>query len=228
MRTLTIKEIEKRVKFKCTDYQVMSGSTTQKTTLKHKSCGNVYTTRLPDFEKSKIGCPGCARKKQGGKKNILSYTKQASITNLKPLEYLGDSKKCKHKCLECGSVCFYKPNYVVQRKSTGCYNCNAPGGYSKTEILWLRSIEITYGIRLERAGTRKGQRKIGKLSVDGFHKKSNTVFEFNGDFFHDKKKDLKRYKQLSKLGYNVVYIYESDYHKGWQYTGYIKASSSPS
>lgn len=228
MRTLTIKEIENRVKLKCTEYKVLAGSTTQATILKHIECGNTYTTRLSDFEKSKIGCPRCARKKQGSKKLLTLYDKQAAITNLKPLEYLGDSKKCKHKCLECGSLCFYKPNYVIKRKATGCYNCNAPGGYSKTEILWLRRIESTYAISLERAGTRKGQHKIGKFSVDGFHKKSKTIFEFNGDFFHNRKKDIKRYKQLSKLGYNVVYVYESDYHKGKQYTGYIKASSSPS
>ena len=73
---------------------------------------------------------------------------------------------------------------------------------------------------------------VGK--VDGYCKKNNTVYEFHGDYWHgnpnvynsndinpDTKtsfgelynKTLQRDNNIRKLGYNLVTIWECDYHK---------------
>ena len=70
--------------------------------------------------------------------------------------------------------------------------------------------------------------------VDGFHKESNTVYEFNGDFFHgnpeffesdeinpiNKKTfgqlyqdTLEREQKIRNSGYNLVVIWENDFRK---------------
>jgi G:T-mismatch repair DNA endonuclease (very short patch repair protein) len=85
--------------------------------------------------------------------------------------------------------------------------------------------------------------KTGKTKVDGFIAKTNTIIEFHGDFFHGNpnvyERDtynhitkctmgelydntLDRMTQLRDLGYNVLYIWESDYHH-WKDHGQFNA-----
>ena len=90
---------------------------------------------------------------------------------------------------------------------------------------WLDDI----GIEIENR-----QYKIGKYIVDGYNPSTNTIYEFNGDFWHGNpnkynssdinpqtkcsfgdlyRKTLNKEKALLKRGYNVISIWESDYKK---------------
>jgi G:T-mismatch repair DNA endonuclease (very short patch repair protein) len=91
-----------------------------------------------------------------------------------------------------------------------------------------------YSIKIQHAENDGEYRIPGtRYRCDGFHKESNTIFEFHGDCFHGKPKKYKkndkpnpfsnltalqlyrktkaREKELKELGYFVCTIWESDY-----------------
>lgn len=91
------------------------------------------------------------------------------------------------------------------------------------ENSWLDSLNIN-----------ERQVRIGKYIVDGFDPLTNTIYEFNGDFWHGNpskynpsdinyvnnmkfgdlyEKTLVKENYLRSLGYNVVSIWESDFNK---------------
>ena len=72
---------------------------------------------------------------------------------------------------------------------------------------------------------------IGNYIVDGYDSKTNTVYEYLGDYWHGNpkifksneynktngqtfgelyEKTMKRIESLKTMGYNVVYVWESD------------------
>ncbi|OAJ39748.1 hypothetical protein BDEG_23574 [Batrachochytrium dendrobatidis JEL423] len=52
------------------------------------------------------------------------------------------------------------------------------GNVSKSEKLWIRSIEEELGRNIEQ------NKRIGRYNADGYDGETNTVYEFNGCFFH--------------------------------------------
>lgn len=99
---------------------------------------------------------------------------------------------------------------------------------SKIEIEWLNSLGIPND-------SKHRQVVLGESRVDGFKPETNTVYEFLGDYWHgnpnifnpneiNKHNDftmgelyletLDRFNKLKSLGYNIVYIWESQYKKG--------------
>jgi hypothetical protein len=103
-------------------------------------------------------------------------------------------------------------------RGCGCRLCFLTQRSSKMELEWLNSLNINVVIG----------KQIGKFSVDGFDPLTNTIYEFLGDFWHGKIKDLKtfnydsvtkymytfyRFNELSKLGYNINYIWEDEWMK---------------
>ena len=98
---------------------------------------------------------------------------------------------------------------------------------SKTETEWLDSLGLPNDI-IHR------QVVLGECRVDGFDPKTNTVYEFLGDYWHGNPKlfdsnelnkhngismgelymqTLNRFDTLKSMGYDVKYIWESDYKK---------------
>ena len=76
------------------------------------------------------------------------------------------------------------------------------------------------------------QYKIDKYRVDGYDPNTNTIYEFNGDFWHGNpnrfdsnelnrvskltfgelyQKTLDKENKLKELGYNVISIWETDF-----------------
>lgn len=76
-----------------------------------------------------------------------------------------------------------------------------------------------------------------KLCVDGYNKETNTIYEFQGDFWHgnpaiynlddinrtNKKtyrelydKTMNKINKMKSMGYNVIYIWENDWTKAVQ------------
>lgn len=98
---------------------------------------------------------------------------------------------------------------------------------SKIEIEWLNSLGLPND-------KEHRQVVIGEYRVDGFNPETNTIYEFLGDYWHGNPKlfnsmDINKHNNLSmnelynktieriemfkNQGYNVKYIWESDYRK---------------
>jgi hypothetical protein len=167
------------------------------------------------------GCPEC-----GGtiKQNTEYFINRAnSIHNKKYdyslVDYENQHKKVTILCKEHGK---FKQTPNSHLNNSGCPKCGNKFGIM--ENMWLDSLNIE-----------KRQFKIGKYFVDGYDPVTNTVYEFNGDFWHgnpnkynlndvniiNKKtfgelyeNTLDKEKKLIELGYNVISIWETDYLRG--------------
>lgn len=124
----------------------------------------------------------------------------------------------------------------IHLRGHGCSKCK-PNGYSNMAIAWLTHEEQLRKIRIKHI-LNGGEQKIIKYLVDGFHEKSNTVFEFHGCFWHshnncdlyklqpDKihpiikithgknyEKTKKRENEIKALGYNLIIMWECEWNK---------------
>lgn len=188
------------------------------------------------------GCPNCQKAKVSKSKMM---TKDDFKVSLKKKhqgrytlvgEYAGSKgEKLKFLDSKCGKT-FYAVKRSILYNGSGCPHCNHPSRSSKVALDWLRYEAKTRGIRIRHAenwgevvlpGTR--------FRVDGFHKPTNTVFEFYGDYYHGNpkrfkpadvchpynrktagellKKTLEREKTIKELGYNLVTMWESDFRE---------------
>jgi len=125
------------------------------------------------------------------------------------------------------------PNNHLRER--GCFKCKNKG-YSKVSLEWLKFCEVKYNCKIQNAITIEGEYNIPNTSlrVDGYCAKTNTIFEFYGDFYHgnpevfDPKdwnpisekiyddlyhKTLNREKYLTSLNYNIISIWENDWEK---------------
>lgn len=103
----------------------------------------------------------------------------------------------------------------------GCPKCGNRFGIKENK--WLDSLNI-----------KERQVRIGKYIVDGYDSITNTIYEFNGDFWHGNpnlynpedynsvskktfgelyRNTINREKYLIKKGYNVISIWENDFIK---------------
>ena len=112
----------------------------------------------------------------------------------------------------------------------GCPQCSK-SNYSKVSIEWLNSLSLD--IQHAENG---GEYRIPntRFHVDGYHKETNTVYEFHGDVYHGNpklyspddtphpfnkditagelyQKTIQREEEIKSLGYNLVVMWESDY-----------------
>lgn len=118
----------------------------------------------------------------------------------------------------------------------GCQKCSL-GNYSKICIEWLEGIMKRYNIFIQH--TNNFGEKILKINnkiykVDGYCEKTNTIYEFMGDFFHGNpqiynsnninplikktygelyQNTMCRINIIKKEGYNIVIIWENEYRK---------------
>ena len=115
-----------------------------------------------------------------------------------------------------------------------------PDGYrpkEKQSILahkWLAWESHTRGIRIEHSRNGGEKRVEPHYSLDGYHEKTNTAFEFDGCFFHGHnlcypgyetnprigltmnelyQKTLQKRKHLKEKGMNLVHIWECEFKK---------------
>ena len=127
------------------------------------------------------------------------------------------------KCRHCHGV-FKKTLGSLLQHSSKCackLGVNSGRGYSTRSIQWLDEIARKNRKVIQHAEC-GGEFRIPehRLYVDGYHKRSNTVFEFLGDYWHKhvspdaRKKTMQRLRKIKSLGYRVVFIWESDYIKG--------------
>lgn len=157
---------------------------------------------------------------------ILKYWDEEK--NIKYNNLLSEKRKFYFKCEKCKKSRLFSIKKRLEMATNLCNRCNKRM-VSKAETQWLDSLKIKnlfrqYVIYI-------GKKKI---FVDGFDLKTNTIFEYNGSYWHgdpkiyDPKKfnkkcrktfgklyeeTLKREKLLLDNGYKLIIMWESDFKK---------------
>lgn len=187
----------------------------------------------PNNHLSGQGCAKCT-KQSHRKSNTIDFIKKAeikhnSVYNYSSVNYLHAKSKVDIICNLHG-VFLQTPMHHLW--GLGCPKC-ANNGYSKLAIDWIEAIMRVQSIFIQHAGN-IGEYVISgtKYKVDGYHKDTNTVYEFYGDYFHGNPKryiantynkllsktmeelhqaTISREQKIRELGYNLVAIWEYDY-----------------
>ncbi len=159
--------------------------------------------------------------------NATDYTKYLPTLEKLEVELIeaeGIKGSSAFRCAKCGEE--WKARiWDVCNREQGCQGCAAKVG-SKAATKWLDALSI--GVREYRIpGT--------TYLADGYDPKSNTAYEFLGDFWHgnltvyepdaiNPKRGISfedlfiqttnRLQEIRDLGYQVVYIWESDWRRG--------------
>jgi len=177
--------------------------------------------QVPNSHLSGAGCPKCCK---SSKIDNLEFIKRArtkhgdrydySLTN-----YINSFTNVDIICKDHGVFSQKPTNHLFEN---GCPKCGT--NYGIKENRWLDS----FGVKNEYR-----QYKIDKYFVDGYDPITNTIYEFNGDFWHGNpnkykeedinpingksfgyllSKTIEKENKLRKLGYNFVSIWESEYN----------------
>lgn len=184
------------------------------------------------------GCPSCAINRKRIKASEEFTSKAFGIHGDKydysDAVYVAAVSKVAIYCKACGQDFKQSPHHHITGKN-GCPKCKRKG-FSKMAIRWLEHEAKKRRIKIQHA-LNDGEFWIPgtRLRVDGYNRRSNTVFEFYGDHFHGNikvlnenskpnpfstktakqlfDKTMKREEKLRALGYKVVSIWESDWKK---------------
>ena len=166
------------------------------------------------------GCPKCGGTMKQNTNDFInrSYLIYGDRYDYKLVDYKNIHEKVIIICREHGEF-RQTPNSHLH--NSGCPKCGDKFGIM--ENTWLDYLNVN-----------NRQVRIGKYIVDGYDPITNTIYEFNGDFWHGNpskyknydvnqilgksfgelyKKTLEKENNLKKLGYNVISIWESDYLK---------------
>lgn len=190
--------------------------------------GNV-TRKATGYKKS--FCPVC----NGSKWTHARYVKELKVKHptIVPVDkYVNAMTKILHRCNTCGDEWKTWPDTLLNGRG-GCQQCGRSKN-STIAIEWLQSLEKKLRIKIQHAGNSREFVIPGtRLRVDGYNARKKIVFEFYGDVFHGNPKMFKRdaachpfsdvtagelYKktkakerQIRKLGYTLVTMWERDY-----------------
>jgi hypothetical protein len=173
------------------------------------------------------GCPKCAIKLVASqrKSNTKEFIDRANIIhNFKydysKTEYNFALEKLTIICPLHGEFHQTPDNHLHGK---GCRKCTA--NVSLKETMWLDSLNIPKEYR---------QYPLLRFKVDGFDPKTNTAYEFNGDYWHGNPKiydlnkmnkkigctfgelyeeTLRKEKELKDAGYKVITMWESEFKR---------------
>lgn len=167
---------------------------------------------------------GLSKRKGANSADYSQYLPQLETLNIKLIIPAGIKGQSTLECTKCGTQWKARIWDVCSREQ-GCQNC-ASKVASKIGNKWLDSLGIT--IREYRIpGT--------NYAVDGYDPKAKRVYEFLGDFWHGNlnvyepnaihpKKQVtfedlfiqttQRLQEIRDLGYEVRYVWESDWKHG--------------
>ena len=212
------------------------------------TCGTRWASSPKKLLGCKVGCPNCAKITQGGfKKTLKKYTAEcldATDGLVTPIEYLGDSKRSKHRCNVCNKEFNKVPNSLLQGYSRYCPHCKRnASAYSPVSESWLMKLNP----KCKRATT-EGEHtvRVGNsvFRVDGYDAKKKTIYEFLGDCWHgnpavyrprdrphpynDKtaaalhKATMTRMAKIAQhSGCKIIYVWEADFRTGKMRSGII-------
>lgn len=177
------------------------------------------------------GCSSCQNKKLLTTKRFIEKAKQihGNKYNYSKVKYINNSTKINIICLKHG---IFKQRPNAHLCGRGCYKCGMLNSFciSKKSQKWLDKVEKELGYKLER----EYFISVGRYIVDGFDSKTNTCYEYHGDYWHgnpkiyDPLKFNKRTKKtfgelfsktkdketlIKDAGYNLVIKWENDKYK---------------
>lgn len=174
--------------------------------------------QLPTNHLSGRGCGKCATECS----RILNFFEIVNNIHKNKYTYYNDYVNLRSKILiNCKEHGDFKQRAKNHLEGQGCPTCGSKFGIKENR--WLNYL-----------GIKERQVRIGKYIVDGFDQKTNTIYEFNGDFWHGNpdlynendinnvlnktfgelyKKTINRENYLIKRGYNVVSIWENDFDR---------------
>lgn len=141
-------------------------------------------------------------------------------------EYISAETKMRIVCKKHGE---FLQRAIDHTSGYGCPKCST--SISKKERAWLDQMGIP-----DTTSNRQVKIKIGnkKYNVDGYNPQTNTVYEFHGDYWHGNLniyqpdelnkvtgKDMqhhydetcRKHRDLKAAGYNLIWIWESDWKK---------------
>jgi Zn finger protein HypA/HybF involved in hydrogenase expression len=180
---------------------------------------------------------GCKRCNKGQLSTGVIFVEKAKKVHgneytYKNCEYVSALKKVLVTCKVHGDFA-QRPNDHLNGQ--GCPKCSSIG-MSRIAIEWIENYSRSHRLKNVQHAKNGGEFRIPgtRLRVDGFHKASNTVFEFHGSSWHGdpnvfKPKDkchpfkqnvtaqrlylktLDREHMIKKLGYNLITMWESNY-----------------
>ncbi len=212
------------------------------------TCKNLYKMKIKSRTKLGYNCPYCSGK-------ILSDLNRLSVlfphlvsewhptNNINPASNYsyGSSFAAWWLCLNCKYEWRCEIYHRTCKTPHGCPKCSNKF-YSKISIEWLTFVMLNENIDIQHA--KNGGEFIiptTNYRADGYCSKTNTVYEFNGSFYHGNpikfkpedvfrsfekngkkiiithgenyQKTLEKETKIKELGYNLVVMWESDYLK---------------
>ena len=206
-----------------------------KVKIKCHNCDEIFE-QIAECHYNGRGCMKCYGNPRKTKEEFIAKAKKLYPNNeydYSRVEYSSNRAKIKIGCNKCGNV------YMQVAKDHfrfGCPACANRLKISKPETEWLDQLSISNENRqfiIKTNEVKKNGVRKQRFVVDGFDPETNTVYEFLGDFWHGNlekfspekmnskakltfkqlnEKTFNKIDTLKKLGYNVVYIWESDYN----------------
>jgi Zn finger protein HypA/HybF involved in hydrogenase expression len=207
-----------------------------KVKIKCNKCNDLFE-QIAESHYTGCGCMRCYGNLRKSKEEFVIRAKQIypnNEYNYSEVEYRSNRTKIKITHNKCGN------SYMQIAKDHfrfGCPICAERFKVSKPETEWLNTFNIPKEFRqfvIKTNETVKDGIRKQWFNVDGFDPKTNTVYEFLGDYWHgnilleryaaDKinprtgttfgelnAKTMKKLDKLKEMGYNIVFIWESDY-----------------
>ena len=200
---------------------------------KCRNCAGVWRASIYNRTRNNSGCPYCSGHKVSDKNRLsIKYPEVCKewcleLNGKNPSEFSYNSHKMIWwKCLKCYHTWKTKV-YSRTVCGNGCPKCSV-WGVSKISQKWLDILGVPQK-------NREHYIKGLDIRVDGFDTKTNTVYEFLGDYWHGNpevflageinptinktfgqlyEETLERVKLLKSAGYKVVFIWENEFKRG--------------
>lgn len=169
------------------------------------------------------GCPKCSK---NSKKNFNYYMNIANEThgnyNYSKSEFIDTSSKIEIICKYHGSFFQTVSNHIYGKQ--GCPSCKT--SVSKKETMWLDSLNVPEEFRQAKIFTTR------EYLVDAYDPRNNTVYEFDGDYWHGNpdvynsndindvngksfgylyEKTIRKQLDIINSGFNLIKIWENDF-----------------
>jgi len=218
-------------------------------TCKEHNCTSLVLMRT---HLNKVCCQKCAYKNRGqgggGKKRLSSREFVCLAKQLHGLRYSYSKVNSEQDgltvCITCKQHGDFWQNMSYHLRGHGCPECYTRNS-SEISIIWIEKEAKARRLKnVIHGGNGKEYTIPGtRIRVDGYHKQTNTVFEFHGDAFHGNpnvykprtkphpfsnktakqlhKETIERELRLANLGYKLVIIWESDFKNGLRYSKLI-------
>lgn len=173
----------------------------------------------------------------GGPAIIFHRHHEKNVTKIRVDDYGVEARVCKHLLgvdanslyLKCMSE-KHCSGFYVHRKNENDFKPEIHQQNSKAALEWLKHVEETLKIRLQHQ-LNDGEFKVGgrRISVDGFNRETQDVYQFHGCYFHGHEcaltskmdSDEKLFKQqrttrvqkyLKGLGHRVIEMRECEWN----------------